>query len=133
MHSDETPEVTLAEPATEDTSATFEGGVIGHVDGLVWEDTTGVDIICVTIDVGQVAVPVGHDEWRGGGVVELDYNETQVGYAPLLDRLQHLEPTAAIEVVADHYSLNLAGPPPGPDPQPLPPWWNPGSDSDRDS
>jgi hypothetical protein len=127
MDSDETPEVTLAEPAPDDTSATFEGDVVGKIEGLVWQDSTGVDIVCVLIDVDHVAVPVAHDEWRGGGLVELGYDEVQIRGAPLLDQLQHLESAEAIEQVADHYVLGLNGPPPGPDPQPLPPWWDPGN------
>jgi hypothetical protein len=127
MDSSETPEVPLAEPAQEGTSATYEGDVVGTIDGLVWEDTTGVDIVCVTIDVGQVVVPVVHDEWRSGGIVELGFDQAQVEYAPSLDRLQHLAPMDAIDVVADHYALDLGGPPPGPDPQPLPPWWDTGN------
>ncbi|MDQ4052902.1 MAG: hypothetical protein M3237_09395 [Actinomycetota bacterium] len=128
MHSDETPEIPIAEHVLDDTSATVDGAVIGAIDGLLWEDTSGVDIVCVTIDAGQVAVPVDHDEWRVSGVVELRYDETMVKDAPPLGLLQHLASTDVIEQIADHYSVNLGGPPPGPDPQPLPPWWSAGED-----
>jgi hypothetical protein len=126
MHSDEAPDVPIAESVSDDTTATIGGSVIGEVDGLLWEDASGLDIVCVTIDVGQVAVPVEHEEWRGGGLVELAYDEIQVMDAPLLGQLQHLSASDAIEQVAEHYSVSLGGPPPGPDPQPLPPWWDVG-------
>lgn len=126
MASDESREVPVAESAAEDTSATVEGNVIGEVDGLLWEDSSGVDIVCITIDVGQVAVPVDHGEWRGGGNVELGYDEVRIKRAPLLGHLQDLSPRDVIEEIGQHYSVDLGGPPPGPDPQPLPPWWNTG-------
>ena len=124
MDRDDTPEVSVAEPATEDTSATVDGAVIGEVDGLLWEDVSGVDIVCVTVGVGHFAVPVDHGQWRGGDDVALGYDETLVRPAPQLGYLQHLAPAQAVEQVADHYAVDLGGPPPGPDPQPLPPWWS---------
>jgi hypothetical protein len=130
MASDEQPDVPVAESATDEVSATVDGDVIGDIDGLLWEDASGVDIVSITIEVGQVAVPVDHGEWRGGGNIELAYDEAQVLRAPLLHHLQHLSSDDAIEQIAEHYSVDLGGPPPGPDPQPLPPWWNAGEQSD---
>jgi hypothetical protein len=124
MHRDHPPEIPVAESAGEDTPATIDGTVIGEVDGLLWEDSSGVDIVSITIDVGQVAVPVDRGGWRGGGIVEIWYDETQVRDAPQLGDLQHLAPDDAISQISEHYSVNLGGPPPGPDPQPLPPWWD---------
>lgn len=126
MNSDDASGVPIAESVADDTAATISGTLIGEIDGLVWEDASGLDIICVSIDVGQVVVPVDHDDWRGGGLIELPYDELQVGHAPLLGDLRHMLASDAIEQVAEHYSVNLGGPPPGPDPQPLPPWWDTG-------
>lgn len=130
MDDQEEPRIPVAETVHEDTAATLDGAVIGEVDGLLWHDASGVDIVSVTIDVGQIAVPVDHNEWRGGGAVELAYDEIRLEGAPLLDHLTKLSADQAIEEIGDHYALNLGGPPPGPDPQPLPPWWDPGDSGD---
>ena len=124
----ESSEVPVAEAAAEDVSAMVGDMVIGEVDGLVWEDTSGVDIVSIRIHGDQVAVPVDHAEWRGGGVVAIEFDMDQVMRAPALDLLRQLRPSEVIERVAEHYSVNLGGPPPGPDPQPLPPWWDPEGD-----
>ena len=124
MRGKKRPDIPVAESPEAEASATIDGIVIGEVDGLLWEDATGVDIVSVTIGIGQVAVPVDRGEWRTGGHVELGFDEGQVERAPLLDRLRLQSPRQTIEEVGDHYSIDLGGPPPGPDPQPLPPWWD---------
>jgi len=125
MNSEENPEIELAQAAPEDTSASFEGDVVGTIEGLVWHDVLGVDIVSVRTVVGPVVVPVAQDEWRGGGIVAITYDEGQVRRGPLLGELQQLTPSEGVELVSDHYSLNLGGPPPGTDPSPVPPWWDP--------
>ena len=122
----EQPEVPIAESVEDETSATVDGLIVGEVDGLVWHDISGVDIVSVTTEEGQVAVPVVQDQWRGGGVVELAYDETLVTHGPYLFELSQLSADAVIGEIREHYSVDLGGPPPGPDPQPLPPWWDRG-------
>ncbi|AXT85760.1 hypothetical protein C6I20_11555 [Aeromicrobium sp. A1-2] len=123
MRGDKHPETPVAESTVEETPATAAGIVIGEVDGLLWEDTSGVDIVSVTIVTGQVAVPVDRGRWRSGGIVELGYEVTQVEQAPSLNHLRDLSLRQTVEQVAEYYAVALGGPPPGPDPQPLPPWW----------
>lgn len=123
MPTSDEPEISVAVSPADETAAAIDGAIVGELDGLLWEDSTGVDIVSVTIEWGQVAVPVEHGDWLNGGVVELGCDEEQLRDAPLLNHLQHLSASATIEQIAEHYSLNLGGPPPGPDPQPLPPWW----------
>jgi hypothetical protein len=123
MGADETPEVAVARTVTEETAALIHGDVVGEVDGLVWEDASGFDIVCVTILGHQIAVPVEHGGWREGRAVELDIDMEQVAGAPQLRELQAMGGSTAVDRVGEHFSMNLTGPPPGPDPQPLPPWW----------
>lgn len=128
MGDHESREVPVAEAATEETSAMVGGMVIGEVDGLLWEDTSGVDIVSITIRGEQLAVPVDRGEWREGGVLTLEFAMEQVMQAPALDFLSQLRSSEVIERVAEHFSVSLGGPPPGPDPQLVPPWWDPVGD-----
>jgi hypothetical protein len=124
METDGSEEIAFVEAVSEETAAVIDGDVVGEVDGLIWEDASGVDIVCITIGTSQVAAPVNHGEWRTGGWVVLGFDAETLEEAPQLTRLIASGGANAVEEVATHFSLGLTGPPPGPDPQPLPPWWD---------
>ncbi len=122
MGEDATPEAHVAEVAGVDVAALVNGEFVGDVDGLVWEDASGCDIVSITFRGDHVVVPVNHGEWRTSHVV-LDFDIEQVALAPRLLDLQAGGGDGAVGLVGTYFDLNLTGPPPGPDPQPLPPWW----------
>jgi hypothetical protein len=90
---------------------------IGQVSGVVWEDAAGFQVVAV----GEVVIPVKAEEPREKVVVE--YSTAQVQSGPLLNELAEYGGEAAVEMISEHYNVPLSGPPPGPSPQPLPPWW----------
>ncbi len=47
-----------------------------------------------------------------------------VGDAPRVQDLEASGGIRAVEIVANHFSMPLAGPPPGPSTGKLPPWWH---------
>jgi hypothetical protein len=114
----------LAENLAETPTAVAEGTEVGHVEGLIWSDATGVDVLSIMIRSGPVAVPVRGESWRHVGIVDLNMNTDEVFSAPRLRDLAARGGITAVEVVSSHFSLPLAGPPPGPWTGPLPPWWD---------
>ena len=114
----------LAENLAEAPTAVAEGTEVGHVKGLIWSDATGVDVVSIMVHGAQVAVPVTGESWRRVGIVDLNMNPEEVFSAPRLRDLAARGGITAIEVVSSHFSMPLAGPPPGPRTGPLPPWWD---------
>ena len=115
----------LAEDLAEPPDAIANGSVVGKVDGLIWCDISGVDVVSVAVQDEHVAVPVESDSWRDVHFVELKFNPAKLIGAP---RVQDLEATGgmrAVELVSNHFSMPLSGPPPGPPTGGLPPWWPP--------
>jgi hypothetical protein len=121
--SDGSNEVEVSRTDAETTQATVGGEAIGEVDDLLWEDASGAYVVSVTIADSRIAVPVDRAEWRRGGDIELDFSyETLVG-APRIRDLSSAHGPNAVELLAEYFAINLTGPPPGPSPIPLPPWW----------
>jgi len=109
----------LAEPA----KAIASGSTVGRVEGLIWSDASGMDVVSVEIHGSRVAVPIASDTWRGVDEVDLKMSLAKLHGAP---RVKHLEATGgsgAVEMLADHFAITLYGPPPGPSTGTLPPWW----------
>ena len=90
---------------------------IGQVSGVVWKDGAGFHVV----EVGGAVVPLRAEEPADKVVVEFTAAELQSG--PLLNELAARGGDAAVEMIRDYYNVPLSGPPPGPSPQPLPPWW----------
>lgn len=116
--------VPIAQPSENNVDLVVHGEVVGGVDGLVWADATGLEVISVTIAGNQIAVPFVPAEWRNHSQLEITVEPDVLYNAPRLRDLQDAGGSRAIDMVGDHYSINLVGPPPGPNPGPLPPWWN---------
>ena len=119
-HSGRDDDLGLAEDLAEPPDAVASGSVVGKVNGLIWRDISGVDVVSVAVQDEHVAVPVETDSWRDVRVVELN-----ISLATLIDapRVQDLEATGgmqAVELVSDHFSMPLSGPPPGPSTGTLP-------------
>lgn len=117
-------DIELAEDLAEPADALASGSAVGTVKGLIWSDSSGLDVVSVAIQDVSVAVPVESDAWRGAAVVELNFSEALLADAP---RIQDLEATGgigAIGIVSDHFAVPLSGPPPGPSTGSLPPWWH---------
>jgi hypothetical protein len=117
-------DVPIAEPSPEPVELVVQGEVVGGVDGLVWSDASGLEILSITIGGSQIAVPFVSGQWRDHSQLDLSIDPVVLESAPRLIELREVGGSRAIEIVGDHYSINLAGPPPGPNPGPLPPWWN---------
>ena len=117
---------TAADEVTEDTEVVARGGVAGEVNGLVWHDDAGVDVISVTVHDKQIAIPVPPDEWRTNPVIVVSQSIDELDDAPSMQQLEAGGGTEAIRLVSTHFEVRLAGPPPGPSPTPLPPWWKKG-------
>jgi hypothetical protein len=117
-------DIELAENLAEPADALASGSVVGTVNGLIWSDNSGFDVVSVEMRDVSVAVPIDSDVWRGAAFVELNFSETLLADAP---RVQDLEATGgigAVEAVSDHFAMPLSGPPPGPATGTLPPWWH---------
>jgi len=114
----------LAENLAQPTAAALDGSVVGVVQGLIWSDASGFDVLSVDVRDVHVAVPVESDTWRDADVVELAVSAADLTYAPAVQELETAGGIRAVELVADHFSMPLAGPPPGPPTGPLPPWWH---------
>ena len=113
----------LAEDLDEPPEAVASGLIVGTIQGLIWSDISGVDVVSVAVHDAHVAVPIESNTWRGVDVVELKVSPAMLTDAP---RVQDLEATGgvrAVELVSNHFSVSLFGPPPGPTNVPLPPWW----------
>lgn len=61
----------LAEGLAKPPDAVVSGSVVGAVQGLIWSDISGIDVMSVSVQHAHVAVPVESDTWRGVDVVEL--------------------------------------------------------------
>jgi hypothetical protein len=114
----------LAEGLTEPPDAMASGSIVGTVRGLIWSDSSGVDVVSVAVQDAHVAVPVESDTWRDVNVVELKISLAMLTDAPRVQDLEATGGTRAVELVSDHFSMPLSGPPPGPTSVPLPPWWH---------
>ena len=119
MGADEDPNIELAETVKRSKPAIVAGVIVGRVRGLIWHDESGFDILSVEIKERHIAVPVEEGEWRKSAAVSFDALET-LKRAPTLRQLHDSED--AVGLVADHFSVGLSGPPPGPDPGTVPPW-----------
>ena len=114
----------LAEDLAEPPDAIASGSIVGTVNGLIWSDNSGFDVISVKMRDVHVAVPIESNAWRGLTVVKLNFSGNMLADAP---RVQDLEATGgigAVALVSNHFSTPLAGPPPGPGTGKLPPWWH---------
>jgi hypothetical protein len=123
-------DVPIAEPYEQSVDLVVQGEVVGEVDGLVWSDASGVEVVSITFEDSQIAVPCEPGEWRGQDRLDLAIDRSLLEDAPRLSDLRDVGGSRAIELVGDHFSVNLAGPPPGPNPGPLPPWWDKESTAD---
>jgi hypothetical protein len=119
------PAEDLAEMSDEGSYATIGSEVVGSVDGLVWQDASGFDVIAVHVEGADVAVPVEHGSWRRDWNIEIDVGWDAITSAPKMNELKEMGGDAAVNVIGEHYDLALNGPPPGPGTTPLPPWWPP--------
>jgi hypothetical protein len=117
------PAEDLAEPSDEASYATIGSKVVGPIDGLLWRDASGFDVIAVHVEGADVAVPVERERWRLHHAIEIDVGWGAVISAPRVSELKELGGEAAVNLIGEHYDLALNGPPPGPGTTPLPPWW----------
>jgi hypothetical protein len=113
----------LAEDLAEPPDAVASGSVVGKVVGLIWCDISGVDVVSVAVQDEHIAVPVESDSWRDVHVVELKTSAATLTDAPRVQDLKATGGMRAVELVSNHFSMPLSGPPPGPSTGPLPPWW----------
>lgn len=116
-------DIELAEDLAEPPDALASGSVVGKVLGLIWCDISGFDVVSVTVQDENIAVPVESDTWRDVRAVELKFGSATLADAPRVQDLEATGGVGAVELVSDHFSMPLSGPPPGPPTTPLPPWW----------
>jgi hypothetical protein len=114
----------LAEGLAKPPDAVVSGSVVGTVQGLIWSDISGIDVVSVAVQHAHVAVPIESDRWRGVDVVDLKVSPAMLTDAPRVQDLEASGGIRAVEIVANHFSMPLAGPPPGPSTGKLPPWWH---------
>lgn len=114
----------LAESLTEPAKAVASGSTVGRVEGLIWSDASGMDVVSVVVRGSRIAVPIASDAWRGVDVVDLKVSLSKLHDAPLIQHLEATGGSGAVELVANHFALPLSGPPPGPSTGTLPPWWS---------
>lgn len=114
----------LAENLADPPAAVANGADVGQVEGLIWSDVTGVDIVSVEVHGDHVAVPIEGDTWRYVEIVHFDVSADEIYGAPRVQDLEASGGIAAVESVSQHFSMPLNGPPPGPATGPLPPWWD---------
>jgi hypothetical protein len=114
----------LAENLADPPAAVAGGADVGQVEGLIWSDATGVDVVSVEVGGDHVAVPVEGDTWRNAQIVYFDMTANEIYSAPRVQDLEASGGTAAVEAVSQYFSMPLDGPPPGPTTGPLPPWWD---------
>lgn len=114
----------LAENLADPPAAVADGADVGQVEGLIWSDATGVDIVSVEVRGDRVAVPIYGDIWRSEPTVEFDISADEIYGAPRVQDLEVSGGIAAVEAVSQYFSMPLSGPPPGPSTGPLPPWWD---------
>ena len=122
-HSDRYDSLGLAEDLAEPPDAVASGSVVGKVNGLIWRDVSGVDVVSVAVQDEHIAVPVETDSWRDVQVVELNVSLATLFDAPRVRDLAATGGLQAVELVSDHFAMPLSGPPPGPSTGTLPPWW----------
>jgi hypothetical protein len=94
---------------------------VGEVSEVIWSDAAGYDIVAVGEYGSEVAVPVQASEPTVKVVVGFTAEEVRSG--PRVEELSFRGGEEAVIMVEQHYNVPLSGPPPGPSPQPLPPWW----------
>ena len=114
----------------EPMDAIASGTTVGKVEGLIWSDMSGLDIVSVIVHGSHVAVPVEGDTWRDAPVVDLKISQGMLSEAPEVRDLEATGGVNAVELVSRHFSMPLSGPPPGPTPGRLPPWWHKGTPGD---
>lgn len=114
----------LAENLANPPAAVANGADVGQVQGLIWSDATGMDIVCVAVRGDHVAVPIEGDTWRFAEIVHFGMTVDEIYSAPRLQDLEASGGLGAVEAVSQYFSTPLNGPPPGPSTGPLPPWWN---------
>jgi hypothetical protein len=79
-HEENEPELAVSLPEPPD--AAVGSSVVGIVRGLVWSDASGLDVVSVTFQGVDIAVPVDRDAWRDTEVVQLRHSLTALGRAP---------------------------------------------------
>lgn len=124
MASNENDNIELTEDMGEPPDALASGSIVGTVNGLIWSDDSGFDVVSVEMQGNHVAVPIETNAWRDATVVELNFSGNMLAGAPRIQDLEAAGGTRAVELVSNHFSMPLAGPPPGPTTGPLPPWWH---------
>jgi hypothetical protein len=117
-------DIELAEDLAEPPDALAGGSRVGTVNGLIWCDHSGFDVVSVYTHNVHVAVPIESNAWRGVTAVELNFSGKMLASAPRVRDLEATGGIGAVEIVANHFSMPLNGPPPGPTTSPLPPWWH---------
>ena len=72
----------LAEDLDEPPEAVASGLIVGTIQGLIWSDISGVDVVSVAVHDAHVAVPIESNTWRGVDVVELKVSPAMLTDAP---------------------------------------------------
>jgi hypothetical protein len=102
---------------------TADNKTIGSAGETLWHDARGFDIVTVHGAGADVVIPLIHGQVDIGGRLPVTFSADEVRQAPTVAELAARGGAAAIRLVADHYDVSLAGPPPGPGTTKLPPWW----------
>jgi hypothetical protein len=102
---------------------TTDDEVVGTVGEMLWQDAGGFDVVTVAGAGPEVVIPLAHGQAQMSDPVSVRFTAAEVRDAPSVGELMARGGDAAVRLVADHYDLNLTGPPPGPVTSKLPPWW----------
>jgi hypothetical protein len=102
---------------------TVDNEVVGAVGETLWHDASGFDIVAVYRAGADVVVPVTHEHMNISERVPVNFSADEVREAPTVGELMARGGESAVRLVAEHYNVGLAGPPPGPSTTKLPPWW----------
>ena len=99
----------FAENLADPPAAVADGADVGQVEGLIWSDATGVDIVSVEVRGDRVAVPIYGDIWRSEPTVEFDISADEIYGAPRVQDLEVSGGIAAVEAVSQYFSMPLSG------------------------
>jgi len=102
---------------------TADNEIVGNIGATLWHDASGFDVVAVERAGADVVVPVTQEQATTADSVAVDFTADEVREAPSVGELIARGGEAAVRLVAEHYDVALAGPPPGPGTTKLPPWW----------